>query len=213
MAIVVVDYSKGNLSSVVRGLARVGGDAVASADPEAIAGADGLVLPGVGAFLDAMEAMAESGQVAAIRDALDRGVAFLGICLGLQLLFDEGSEGVPDGGRCPGLGVLPGASARLESRRLKVPHVGWDSIEPTERAAECPLLSGVAFGSHLYFTHSYALTADTDSGLVAATTSYGWTFPSVVWRGNVFGTQFHPEKSSQVGERILANFLEVVRTS
>lgn len=232
--IVVIDYHKGNLSSVARGLARVGAAVEVSDDPAALAHADGAVLPGVGSFADAMAFMAASGQAEAIAGAVAGGMPFLGICLGLQLLFERGDEGVaPDappavpadargtglapgevfeaGGRrwMRGLAVLPGSCTRLESSRLKVPHVGWDQVHLTEAGRACPLLDGLAEGANVFFTHSYALDADVDPADVAGVTHYARNFASAVWRGNVFGCQFHPEKSSAHGHLILENFVRI----
>ena len=232
-AIVVIDYHKGNLSSVRRGLMRAGwDDVVTSDDPAAIRAAAGLVLPGVGSFYDAIEFMRESGQDEAVLEAIGRGVPFLGICLGLQLLCARGDEGVPaeagasvetaaaapvdapgvsDGPWTPGLGVLAGSVTRLESARLKVPHVGWDQLHVTEAGRDCPLLAGVPEGANVYFTHSYAVADDADASQVAARTHYVRSFPCVAWRGNVFGCQFHPEKSSATGLMILRNFVSIVK--
>lgn len=210
-SIVVVDYHKGNLSSVVRGLADVGGETLVSDDPTAIRDAAGIVLPGVGSFGDAMAFLRESGEDGAIADALATGAPFLGICLGLQLLFERGNE-TEDGSWMDGLGVLSGSAARLESTRLKVPHVGWDQLHLTPHGRACPLFEGVPEGANVYFTHSYALGDDVDEDVVTARTHYVRSFPSAVWDGGViFGVQFHPEKSSAVGARILANFVNVVR--
>ena len=206
--IVVVDYHKGNLSSVERGLTEVGGTALVSDDPQAILAASAVVLPGVGSFGDAAAYLRESGQGEAILEAIGRGVPFLGICLGLQLLFERGSE-TGDGSWAEGLGVLAGSATRLESSRLKVPHVGWDQLDLTDHGRACPLLAGVAEGAHVYFTHSYALADDVDPAFVAARTHYARSFASVVWRDRVFGVQFHPEKSSAVGRGILANFVRL----
>ena len=206
--IVVVDYHKGNLSSVERGLTEVGGTALVSDDPQAIRDASAIVLPGVGSFGDAAAYLRESGQGEAILDAIGRGVPFLGICLGLQLLFERGSE-TGDGSWAEGLGVLAGSATRLESSRLKVPHVGWDQLDLTDHGRACPLLAGVAEGAHVYFTHSYALADDVDPAFVAARTHYARSFASAVWRDRVFGVQFHPEKSSAVGRGILANFVRL----
>ena len=206
--IVVVDYHKGNLSSVERGLTEVGGTALVSDDPQAIRAASAVVLPGVGSFGDAAAYLRESGEGEAILDAIGRGVPFLGICLGLQLLFERGSE-TGDGSWAEGLGVLAGSATRLESSRLKVPHVGWDQLDLTDHGRACPLLAGVAEGAHVYFTHSYALSDDVDSAFVAARTHYARSFASAVWRDHVFGVQFHPEKSSAVGRGILANFVRL----
>lgn len=233
-AIVVIDYHKGNLSSVRRGLMRAGwDDVVISDDPVAIRAAAGLVLPGVGSFYDAIEFMRESGQDEAVLEAIGRGVPFLGICLGLQLLCERGDEGVPpeagasaktagetapadapDAAGSPwttGLGVLAGSVTRLESARLKVPHVGWDQLHVTEEGRGCPLLAGVPEGANVYFTHSYAVTDDADASQVAARTHYVRSFPCVAWRDNVFGCQFHPEKSSATGLMILRNFVSIVK--
>lgn len=233
--IVVIDYHKGNLSSVARGLDRAGATAAVSDRPELIAGADGMILPGVGSFYDAISFMEKSGQADAVLEAVGRGVPFLGICLGQQLLFERGDEGVPvdaplraaadaagsglrpgdafeDGGVrwVRGLGVLRGSCVRLDGRRLKVPHVGWDQVHPTERGAACPLLAGFPEGANMYFTHSYAVEG-ADPGDVAARTHYTRSFPSVVARGTVFGCQFHPEKSSSRGLAILQNFVSIVK--
>lgn len=235
--IVVIDYHKGNLSSVARGLARAGAEAVVSDDPEAIRAADGLVLPGVGSFYDAMAFMCATGQDRAVIDAIAQGsgTPFLGICLGLQLLFERGDEGVPSdvaaeracdamgGGLAPGavfeaegvrwvrgLGVLPGSCTVLPSRRLKIPHVGWDQVHLTPSGAACPLLEGFDEGANLYFTHSYALDEDVDAADIAARTFYARNFGSVVWHGNIYGCQFHPEKSSAHGHQMLENFVRIV---
>lgn len=212
--IVVVDYHKGNLLSVARGLDDVGAEAIVTDDPRRIAAADAVVLPGVGSFEDAMGYMTESGQDWAVVEACRRGVPFLGICLGLQLLFDRGDERVDgiehaddDPGRwVAGLGLVGGSVTRLRSDRLKVPHVGWDQIHLTDHGRACPLFDGVPEGANAYFTHSYAVDSDVDWALVSTRTHYVRSFASSVWRDNVFGVQFHPEKSSGVGLRILRNF-------
>lgn len=212
--IVVVDYHKGNLLSVVRSLADVGGAAEVSDDPAVIRDASGVVLPGVGSFEDAMLFMNESGQSEAVLDAVGRGVPFLGICLGLQLLFERGNERVvhpADAGRwASGLGVLHGSATRLASSRLKVPHVGWDQLELTDRGRACPLFAGVAQGANVYFTHSFALGEDVEEADVAGRTHYVRSFASAVWHENVYGVQFHPEKSSGTGLGILTNYVHIV---
>ena len=206
--IVIVDYHKGNLSSVERGISDAGGEALVSDDPGVIRDAAGVVLPGVGSFGDAMAFLRESGEAEAVLDALGRGVPFLGICLGLQLLFERGNE-TDDGSWAQGLGVLAGSATRLESDRLKVPHVGWDQIHLTDHGRACPLFQDVPEGANVYFTHSFALADDVEGGVVAARTHYVRSFASAVWRGNVFGVQFHPEKSSAVGLTILRNFVRL----
>ena len=206
--IVIVDYHKGNLSSVERGISDAGGEALVSDDPGVIRDAAGVVLPGVGSFGDAMAFLRESDEAEAVLDALGRGVPFLGICLGLQLLFGRGNE-TDDGSWAQGLGVLAGSATRLESDRLKVPHVGWDQIHLTDHGRACPLFQDVPEGANVYFTHSFALADDVEGGVVAARTHYVRSFASAVWRDNVFGVQFHPEKSSAVGLTILRNFVRL----
>lgn len=213
--IVVVDYHKGNLQSVVRGVNAAGGHAFASGEPADIDRAAAVILPGVGAFEDAMAYMRQSGQADAIVGRIGAGVPFLGICLGLHLLFQRGAERSAghrgNGEWVGGLSVLEGSVARLESSRLKVPHVGWDQAHLTEHGRRCPLFVDVPEGANVYFTHSYATTDDIDGGIVAATTHYACSFASGVWKDNVFGVQFHPEKSSHAGMRILSNFVNVAR--
>ena len=194
--IVVVDYHKGNLSSVVRGLARAGAAACTSDDPEQIRRADGLVIPGVGAFYDAIAFMRQSGEADAVLDAVAAGTPLLGICLGLQLFFERGNEGVP---------ADAGAVADGE-----VPHVGWNQVHMTPAGAADPLLAGFAEGANMYFTHSYAVADDADAADVLARTHYTRSFPCIVRHGNVWGCQFHPEKSSALGQRILKNFVNIV---
>lgn len=206
--IVVIDYHKGNLLSVVRSAVDCGGNAQISDDPREMAAADGLVLPGVGAFADAMGYLRESGEDEAILTAVGRGVPFLGICLGVHLLVERGDEG--SDGWMRGLGLLPGSVERLDGRRLKVPHVGWDQIHLTEHGRACPLFEGVAEGANVYFTHSYALANDVPAELVCARTHYTRSFPAAVWRDNLYAVQFHPEKSSATGLRILTNFVNLV---
>ena len=207
--VVVVDYHKGNLSSVERSLADAGARAEVTDVPDVIAAAPAVVLPGVGSFGDAAEFLRESGEREALLAALGRGAAFLGICLGLQLLFERGDE-TGDGSWAEGLGVMSGSATRLESARLKVPHVGWDQLHLTPHGRACPLFEGVPEGANVYFTHSFALADDVDDAVVAARTHYVRSFASAVWDGGrVFGVQFHPEKSSAVGGVILRNFVRV----
>lgn len=215
-AVAVVDYHKGNLSSVARGLEAAGARPLVTDDPAAIAGADAVVLPGVGSFGDASAFMRESGQAEAVRASIDAGAPFLGICLGMQLLFERGDEvghAAPAGSTVEGLGVLRGSCARLASTRLKVPHVGWDQLDLTPVGERCPILAGVGEGRTMYFTHSFALADDVDPAVVCARTHYVRSFASVVWRDNVFGCQFHPEKSSGAGASILEAFVGVARAA
>lgn len=210
--IAVVDYHKGNLLSVVRSLNDVGAVAQATDDPDAIRAADAVVVPGVGAFEDAMTYLVESGEARAILDAAERGIPFLGICLGLHVLFERGAERSDgkDGDWIAGLGVLPGSVTRLHSGRLKVPHVGWDQVHLTPHGRTCPLYEGVPEGANVYFTHSYALADDVDDAIVTTRSHYTRSFSSGVWAHNVYGVQFHPEKSSSTGLLILRNFVQNV---
>ncbi len=215
--IVVIDYHKGNLSSMARALREAGADVLVTDDPSAIDNqAAGLVLPGVGAFADAIAFMSLSGQASAVRRAVGRGVPFLGVCLGLQLIFEQGTEGAGDYGleRVRGLGILPGEAFRLPgSATAKVPHVGWNTADLTPAAASCPLFEGVGPDDHFYFTHSY-YCKPAEPSMVMATTTHAEPFASAVWDGyRVFGTQFHPEKSSSAGARVMRNFVGIVRAA
>ncbi len=210
--VAVVDYHKGNLLSVVRSLSDVGADAYATDSPKEISRADAVVVPGVGAFEDAMAFLNESGQAEAIVEAANRGVPFLGICLGLHVLFergDERSDGM-EGEWIEGLSLLPGSVTRLESGRLKVPHVGWNQLHLTPHGRECALYEGVPEGANVYFTHSYALANDVDESVVTTRSHYTRSFASGVWANNIYGVQFHPEKSSTTGLTILRNFVQKV---
>ena len=281
--IAVVDYQKGNLKSVERGLIAAGGEALITADASEIAKAEAIVLPGVGAFADAAATMCELGQMEAIRDRVRAGVPFLGICLGEHLMFEHGVEGAPEGNPACGLGLLPGTVVAMprcdaQGKAFKVPHVGWNTIEipacgggaavppcgegggnavlkqsslrcGTARgtspdsaalldggqaepelsslrsenaggafpdstpqpgsglAFACPLFDGIAPGEYFYFTHSYI--APTGSHTIAETT-HSTRFTSAVQFGErAFGVQFHPEKSSDAGARVLANFVAI----
>ena len=281
--IAVVDYQKGNLKSVERGLIAAGGEALITADASEIAKADAIVLPGVGAFADAAATMCELGQMEAIRDRVRAGVPFLGICLGEHLMFEHGVEGAPEGNPACGLGLLPGTVVAMprcdaQGKTFKVPHVGWNTIEMpacnggatvppcgegggnavlkqsslrcgtargtspdsaalldrgqaepelsslrsenaggafpdstpqpgSDLAFACPLFDGIAPGEYFYFTHSYI--APTGSHTIAETT-HSVRFTSAVQFGDrAFGVQFHPEKSSDAGARVLANFVAI----
>jgi len=214
VAIAVIDYCKGNLSSVQRWLVSAGLDAFVTDDPERIMEADALVLPGVGAFRDAADHMEATGQMQAIRtQVMQRGVPFLGICLGLQLLMGRGDEGCAPGTHARGIGAVDGWCVRMvdttaDGRRLKIPHVGWNSIE-MEGCAESPLLAGVPEGSFFYFTHSYRVVL-VDSADVTSYTTYADRFPSSLHHGNIYGTQFHPEKSSDAGLVVARNFGRII---
>jgi glutamine amidotransferase len=189
---------------VQKALEHIGYGARISGRAEELEAADGLILPGVGAFGDAMERIDAAGLAAPIRDAVVSGKPLLGICLGLQLLFEESEEM----GLHRGLGILPGRVIRFDEG-LKVPHIGWNQFHITSRGERSPLLEGIEDGSYAYFVHSYyALPADPTC--VLATTDYGIDFCSVVGKGNVYGAQPHPEKSQEVGLRLLRNFCGIV---
>lgn len=196
--IALVDYGMGNLGSVHKALCRVGAQVAITAAAEEVAAADAVVLPGVGAFDDCMANLVQRGLDVAVKQAIGDGKPFLGICLGLQMLFDSSEEG----GQHPGLGVLPGRVVRFR-HELKIPQIGWNQIKIRARA---PHLQGVPDGAWVYFVHSYHVVPD-DPKLTATVTDYGYEFTSAVWRDNVFATQFHPEKSQEVGLTILRNFV------
>lgn len=199
--IALIDYGMGNLRSVAKALEHVGAEVSVTADAEVIASAEAAVLPGVGAFGRCMENLETAGLCAVVRDVAGSGRPFLGICVGMQILFEESNEF----GRVEGLGILPGRVRRFEpgAGELKVPHMGWNTIDIARRP---PLLRGVPDGAYLYFVHSYYVEAGGDGDIVATTTQYGVEFVSSVWQGNIFATQFHPEKSQGVGLRIYDNF-------
>ncbi|ABO50862.1 imidazole glycerol phosphate synthase subunit hisH [Desulforamulus reducens MI-1] len=201
--IAIIDYGMGNLRSVQKGFARAGYQAEIVQQPEQVDDARAVVLPGVGAFADAMENLKKSGMVEAIKRVVQREKPFLGICLGQQLLFESSEEF----GKTKGLGILPGTVKRFPAGTLKVPHMGWNQIEIKQAS---PLLEGISNGSAFYFVHSYHV-APTDDNLILCLTDYGVRFPAVVGKANVFGIQFHPEKSSTLGIRILENFGKMVR--
>jgi glutamine amidotransferase len=198
MRIALVDYGAGNLRSAARALARAGGDPVVVTQPDGLRGAGAIVVPGVGAFAPAMRRLAAAGLVGPLRIAAGAGVPLIGICLGMQLLFERSDEGDPE----PGLGLLQGSVRRLPPG-VKVPHMGWNTLERTSPA---PLLEGLPLRPHAYFVHSYIVAPD-DPSVVVAETEYGVRFPAVVQQGRIWGLQFHPEKSSRVGARILQNLL------
>jgi glutamine amidotransferase len=199
--IAIIDYGMGNLRSVQRAFDHVGAEAIVTAHRETIESASAVVLPGVGAFGKAMSNLQRAGLADVIRQVIAQGRPFLGICLGLQLLFEESEEM----GEHRGLGVFGGQVKRFEVD-LKVPQIGWNQIH-IQRAN--PLLEGVADGSYAYFVHSYYVVP-TDPEIVLATTDYGIDYASIIGRSNVFGIQFHPEKSQAVGLRILRNFTALV---
>jgi glutamine amidotransferase len=202
--IAIMDYGMGNLRSVQKAFQKVGAEAVVTDEREIIESARAVVLPGVGAFGDAMTNLRSQGLVETIGRVAERGTPLLGICLGLQLFFEESDEM----GLHQGLGLFPGRVRRFDVG-LKVPHIGWNQVHIRRQS---PLLDGLADGSYAYFVHSYYVEPAED-GSVLATTDYGLDFASVVGRNNVYGIQFHPEKSQDVGMRILGNFVTMMRVA
>ena len=200
--IAIIDYDAGNIKSVEKALQYLGEEVIITRDPKVILGADKVILPGVGAFGDAMKRLEQYGLIPVIRQVVDRGTPFIGICLGLQLLFDRSDEapGVE------GLGILKGEVLKIpETEGLKIPHMGWNNLTFPKKGK---LFAGTGESPYVYFVHSYYLKA-ADPGIVAATTEYGVTIHAAVERGNVFACQFHPEKSGEGGLRILKNFVAV----
>ncbi len=200
--VAVIDYDAGNIRSVEKAVAALGRQAVITRKPEEILSAEHVILPGVGAFGDAMEKLHKYDLVEVIREAVDEKKPFLGICLGLQLLFEssEESEGVK------GLGLLPGKIVRIpEGSDLKIPHIGWNSLSYPNTGR---LFQGIPEQSYVYFVHSYYLQAENEE-IVKAATDYGVSIHASVEKDNLFACQFHPEKSSETGLRILKNFLEI----
>lgn len=202
--IAIIDYDAGNIKSVEKALQYLGEDTVITRDAQVILSADGVILPGVGAFGDAMEKLNSYGLVPVIHECVEKKIPFLGVCLGLQLMFksSEESPGVE------GLALLPGKIVRIPSDGgLKVPHIGWNSLKfPNEGR----LFKGLNEDTYVYFVHSYYLQAEEDE-IVKATTDYGTLIHASVEKDNLFACQFHPEKSSEAGMQILRNFIEVTK--
>ena len=197
--IAIIDYDAGNIKSVEKALQYLGQETVVSRDPQVLLGADKVILPGVGSFGDAMENLNKYGLVPVIHEIVEKGTPFLGICLGLQLLF-ESSEETPG---VEGIGILKGKILRIPpAEGLKIPHMGWNSIKIKKGAR---LFKDIPEDSYVYFVHSYYLKA-ADENIVAASTEYTTHIHASVESGNVFACQFHPEKSSEVGLKILKNF-------
>ncbi len=202
--IAIIDYDAGNIKSVEKACVSLGEEILVTRDPEVILKADGVILPGVGAFGDAMEKLHSYGLVEVIKQVVAENTPFLGICLGLQLMF-ESSEETPG---VDGLGILPGKIVRIpDGEGIKVPHIGWNSLTyPNEGR----LYRGIPENSYVYFVHSYYLQAK-EPEIVKAATEYGTYIHASVEKGNVFACQFHPEKSSSVGLKILQNFIDIVK--
>lgn len=199
--IAIIDYDAGNVKSVEKAVEHLGYEAVLTRDKNKILEADHVILPGVGAFGDAMKRLEEYDLVEVIKEVADKKTPFLGICLGLQLLFED-SEESPG---AKGLGVLKGHIKRIPDVGLKVPHIGWNSLEYPNKGR---MFEGIAEEAYVYFVHSYFLEA-TDKSIVTATTEYAAHIHAAVEKDNIFATQFHPEKSSDIGLKMLDNFLRI----
>lgn len=197
--IAIVDYGMGNLRSVQKALEKVEAQAMITSDPETVLGADKIVLPGVGAFPACMENLKKFHLIDPIREVIREGKPFLGICMGLQVLFDESEEFGP----CQGLGIIPGRVVRFRlSKKYKIPHMGWNRLRKKKRI---PLLSEIEDNTYFYFVHSYHAVPK-DSQIIVTTTDYGKDFVSSVAKDNIFACQFHPEKSQAMGLKILKAF-------
>ena len=200
--IAIIDYGMGNLRSVQKAFEFLGYEAVITDSADAIAAASHVILPGVGAFEDAMKRIRETKLDQALLSAAKAGKPVLGICLGMQMMFEHSDEN----GYFDGLGLFPGTITRLEDRGLKIPHMGWNDLNVLH---DCPLSADIADGDYVYYVHSYR--ADTDDAYISCYTMYNEKIPGLVYCDNVYGAQFHPEKSGQVGMNILKNFAKLVR--
>ena len=204
--IALLDYGSGNLRSVHKALLAAGAEVRLVQRPDEIGDARGLVLPGVGAFDDCINAMQRQELLGASREFISSGKPFLGICVGYQALFERSEE---FNSCAAGLGVFKGSVVRFsEKHRLKIPEIGWNEVKIAK--ADCPLYRGIPDGSHFYFVHSF-YPKPVDDSIVATRTDYGESFASSVWKENVFATQFHPEKSQKVGLQLLRNFVELAK--
>jgi glutamine amidotransferase len=200
--IAIVDYGMGNLRSVEKGFKKVGVDARVTSSPQVIEDAQAVVLPGVGAFRDCIRNLTDLSLTEAVVRSVEKGKPYLGICLGLQVLFSESEEF----GRCKGLDIFRGKVVRFQIRE-KVPHMGWNNVKIVRRP---PVFSDVEDNSFFYFVHSFYVVPE-DDGIIAGTTDYGVTFTSMIWKDNIIATQFHPEKSQELGLKILAGFGDFAR--
>jgi glutamine amidotransferase len=206
----IIDYGMGNIHSVQKAFQVHGARAVVTNSPATVGDCNKLVLPGVGAFGDAMQELKKRGLIPAIKKHIMQGKTFLGICLGMQLLFEASKES-PD---CRGLGILEGTVEKFRAKAgLKVPHIGWNQLRVARSQSHkvtrrCPLLQNIPDNAYVYFCHSYYV-APRPKDLIAATTNYGLDFASLLWKGNIYGMQFHPEKSQKVGLRIIKNFVDL----
>jgi len=200
--IVIVDYGMGNIHSVQKALEALGAKTIVSNKPADINSADKVVLPGVGAFDDAMLELEKQGLISPLQEYISKNKPFLGICLGMQIIFESSEEATLK----KGLAVFKGTVKKfIPGAKLKVPHMGWNQLKKSQNT-ESPLLKGIEDGEYVYFCHSY-YSDPQEKDTVIATTDYGGEFASVVGRGNIFGAQFHPEKSQETGLKILKNFI------
>jgi glutamine amidotransferase len=202
--IALIDYGSGNLRSVQKALIKVGADVTLAQKPEQLTGARAVVLPGVGAFDDCLNALRKQEMLEAVKAFMAEGKPFLGICVGYQALFEQSEE---FNSREPGMGVFKGKVCRFSDKTgVKIPQIGWNQIEIAR--PDCPIFKGIPSGSYVYFVHSF-FPCPADQSVVATRTIYGEPFASSVWRDNVFATQFHPEKSQGIGLRLLKNFVDL----
>lgn len=198
--IAIVDYGAGNLHSVNKAVEFVGGQAIVTSDPKKIIDADKVILPGVGAFKDGLNGLQARNLISLITNYAATGKPLLGICLGMQLLFEESEEQ----GIHQGLGLLAGRVISFRDSSLKIPHIGWNTISLERRSS---LFSGIQTGDHMYFNHTYCCCPQENEDILTST-NYGVSFSSAVNRGNIYGVQFHPEKSQKIGLKLLQNFVE-----
>jgi glutamine amidotransferase len=202
--IALVDYGAGNVRSVQKALIAAGGDVRLVSTPDKVTQADAVVLPGVGAFDDCINAMQRQELVESIREFITSGKPFLGICVGYQALFEKSDEF----NSCAlGMGVFEGRVIRFSGEEIKIPQIGWNQVDIQK--SDCPIFDEIDSGSYFYFVHSY-FPEPRDSSIIASRTTYGVEFCSAVWKGNVFATQFHPEKSQKAGIKLLVNFVGLI---
>ena len=202
--IALLDYGAGNVRSVHKALIAAGGDVQLVSTPNKMMLADAVVLPGVGAFDDCINAMQRQELLEATREFIASGKPFLGVCVGYQALFEKSEE---FNSCSPGMGVFQGKVVRFDDAKLKIPQIGWNQVNIQK--PDCPIFRGIDSGSHFYFVHSY-FSEPSDPSIVASRTTYGVEFSSAVWKDNVFATQFHPEKSQKAGAKLLVNFVNLL---
>jgi len=201
---VIIDYGMGNLASVYNAMKFLGGDIKVSSASQDIKDADKLILPGVGGFRDTMEGLDKRGLLNVLQKAIREGKIYLGICLGLQILFEKSEEG-----NARGLGIFKGSVRKFQKDKgLKIPHIGWNSVDKRQIIDDKMLLDGIRNYSYFYFVHSYYADPE-DKSIIEATTNYGARFASCVWKDNIHAVQFHPERSQEIGLKMLKNFIEL----